>query len=213
MLEKSLTRLWLFTSLPPCLLGCLCHGLLLQFPHHFDLSCLSSYFWNMMGYKLWNQTPKRIEMISKILTCRQSLEQPLQLHFVVPTPKHPPLILFENCFGSKLYCSWAGNILKWSHIYVQVAKCPPHFKDVHWPWASSLRSNLALLTSWKLFSPTLRGWVFHCWPPAPSPDGWCSDFKRRLRRPSIAMILGVISSSASKNHCGPWEILQRRKKD
>ena len=33
-------------------------------------------------------------------------------------------IVWRNGFGSKLYFSWAGNILKWSHIYVQVARFP-----------------------------------------------------------------------------------------
>ena len=34
----------MFTFMFPCFLGCLCHGLFLHFFHHFNLSCLSSYF-------------------------------------------------------------------------------------------------------------------------------------------------------------------------
>lgn len=46
----DLTTQKLFTLLPPCLFGCLQHGLLLKFSHQFELSCLSSYFCNMMKY-------------------------------------------------------------------------------------------------------------------------------------------------------------------
>lgn len=74
------------------------------------------------------------------------------------------------------------------------------------PWASSLRSSLGSLMSWKLFSPTFRGWDFHSLAPTPSADDRCSDFVRRLRLPSIAMMLGAISSTASENHCKPWVI-------
>lgn len=72
----SLTRQQLFTLLPPCLLGCLRHGLLLQFSHQFDLSCLSSYFCSMVKYKIWNHRPYWIQSFDEKLTHRYPLYPP-----------------------------------------------------------------------------------------------------------------------------------------
>lgn len=51
VLETSRTWQQQFTSLLLCFLGGLCQGLLLQLPHHLDVSCLPSDFCNMMKRK------------------------------------------------------------------------------------------------------------------------------------------------------------------